>query len=92
MAVVETKGLCCKIGYRYLLKDIDWQVEKGEHWVAFGMNGCGKTTLLSIIAGFRAQTHGELGVFGEPYTKENILSFRQRIKWTQSQGQNKKRG
>lgn len=79
MAIIETKGLGCKIGYRYLLKDINWQVKKGDHWVVFGMNGCGKTTLLSIIAGFRAYTHGDLQVFGEPYTKENILEFRKKI-------------
>ena len=57
----------------------NWQVKKGDHWVVFGMNGCGKTTLLSIIAGFRAHTHGDLQVFGEPYTKENILEFRKKI-------------
>lgn len=79
MAIIETGGLGCKIGYRYLLKDINWQVQQGEHWIVFGMNGCGKTTLLSIIAGFRAHTHGDLQVFGEPYTKENILEFRKKI-------------
>ena len=82
--IIEAKHLSCKVGYRYLLQDINWTVNKGEHWVVFGMNGCGKTTLLSIIAGFHAETHGTLNVFGEPYTKDNILEFRRRIGWVSS--------
>lgn len=79
--VIKTKGLGLKLGRRYLLRDVDWQVNKGEHWLVFGMNGCGKTTLLSIIAGFQKFTHGTLEVFGENYKKENILNFRKRIGW-----------
>ena len=82
--IIETKHLSCKAGYRYLLQDINWTVNQGEHWVVFGMNGCGKTTLLSIIAGFNAETHGSLQVFGEPYTKDNVLDFRRRIGWVSS--------
>lgn len=41
--VIDVKNLELKAGYRYLLKDINWQVERGENWVVFGMNGSGKT-------------------------------------------------
>ena len=82
--IIEVKNLSCKAGYRYLLQNINWTVNEGEHWVVFGMNGCGKTTLLSIIAGFNAATHGELKVFDEEYTQENILDFRRRIGWVSS--------
>ena len=50
---IRLEGLCCKAGYRYLLKDGEWVVKKGERWVVFGMKGSGKTTLLSIVAGFK---------------------------------------
>ena len=76
---IEMKKLCCKAGYRFLLKDIDWQVEQGDHWVIFGMNGCGKTTLLSIVAGVHAQTSGTVKIFGEEYTQNNILKLRKKI-------------
>lgn len=82
--MIETKNLSCKSGYRYLLKDIDWQVKSGEHWVVFGMNGSGKTTLLSIIAGFKKFTHGELTVLGEAYRDDNILDMRKRIGFVSS--------
>lgn len=81
---IEMKKLCCKAGYRFLLKDIDWQVEQGDHWVIFGMNGCGKTTLLSIVAGVHAQTSGMVKIFGEEYTQNNILKLRKKIGWVSS--------
>lgn len=82
--VIETTNLCCKSGRSYLLQDINWKVEQGEHWVVFGLNGSGKTTLLSIITGLQKYTHGKLKVFGEPYSKENILPHRKKIGWVSS--------
>lgn len=49
---IELRGVGCTIGGRALLKDIKWNIEPGSRWVVFGSNGCGKTTLLSIIAGY----------------------------------------
>lgn len=82
--VVQATQLGCKVGHCYLLRDINWTIERGEHWVVFGMNGSGKTTLLSILAGFNSYTHGEVTVFGQQYTRENILALRKRIGWVSS--------
>lgn len=82
--IIRAKGLGCQTGRGYLLKNIDWEVQKGQHWVVFGMNGSGKTTLLSIIAGFKTHTHGSLEVFGEQYGIDNVLSLRKRIGWVSS--------
>ncbi len=79
--IINLEKVGCKVGYKYLLKDIDWNVKKGEHWLVFGMNGSGKTTLLSIIAGFKQHTQGKVELFGEPYSNENILEFRKKIGW-----------
>lgn len=79
--VIDVEKLELKAGYRYLLKDITWQVERGEHWVVFGMNGSGKTTLLSILAGYKQATAGHFKVLGETYSPENILDLRRRIAW-----------
>ena len=38
--IVEMKGVSCKAGYRYLLRDINWEVGRGEHWVVFGVKMC----------------------------------------------------
>ncbi len=82
--IVEMKGVSCKAGYRYLLRDINWEVGRGEHWVVFGVNGSGKTTLLSIIAGFKHFTDGTVKVFGEAFSNENILAIREKIGWVSS--------
>ena len=79
--VIETQKLSVKVGHRFLLQDINWQVKAGENWVVFGMNGSGKTTLLSLIAGFRQATSGRLKVLGEEYNNENALALRSKIGW-----------
>lgn len=83
-AAITVSNLSLEVGQRYLLRDITWQVPQGENWVVFGANGCGKTTLLSILAGFRRPTAGEVKILGEAYSEENILSLRRRIGWVSS--------
>ena len=82
--VIQTKALCCQAGNRFLLKDIDWEVQAGEKWIVFGLNGSGKTTLLSIIVGFKMPTSGDLMVFGQKYSDENILGIRKKMGWISS--------
>ena len=79
--IIELQKVCCKSGSKYLLKDVNWDVKKGEHWVVFGMNGSGKTTLLSIIAAFKHYTSGTVKVFGESFCNENVLDMRKKIGW-----------
>ena len=82
--IISVENLSCLSGSRYLLNNISWQVHKGEQWIVFGRNGCGKTTLLSIIAGYKRFTSGQLTVFGRAYSAENILTLRKRIGWISS--------
>lgn len=82
--IVSVQHLSCKAGNRYLLKDINWQIKRGDNWILFGLNGCGKTTLLSVIAGYKASLQGEVAVFGEHYTEENWQALRRRIAWISS--------
>lgn len=82
--VIEAAGLGYQTGRQYLLRGINLHIRQGEHWLIYGANGCGKTTLLSILAGFRQQTEGSLTVFGEPFTNETVLDSRKRIGWISS--------
>lgn len=82
--IINVEKLSCQSGNRYLLRDITWQVERGDRWVVFGLNGSGKTTLLSIIAGYKMPTGGKVEVFGEEYEDKNILKFRKKIGWVSS--------
>ena len=81
---IDMENICVKAGLHYLLKDISWQVKPGEHWVVFGRNGCGKTTLLSIAAGYKPATSGKVTFFGQRLDEHNILNVRKRIGWVSS--------
>ena len=47
-----------------VLKDISFFVEKGEFIVLLGTSGCGKTTILNLIAGMIPISAGELYIDG----------------------------
>lgn len=82
--IVEIKGLNCVSGNRYLLQNINWTIERGEHWLLFGNNGCGKTTLLSVLSGYKDFDSGSVKVFDQSYTAENVLTLRKKIGWVSS--------
>lgn len=37
--------------YRLVIRDLNWTLNRGEHWAVLGANGSGKSTLLSLIYG-----------------------------------------
>lgn len=48
------------------LQDVSLDLKQGELLSVLGPSGCGKTTLLNIVAGFLAQTEGEVRLNGKP--------------------------
>ncbi|PWM51819.1 MAG: molybdenum ABC transporter ATP-binding protein [Clostridiales bacterium] len=79
MNIIETESLAVKQGSRFILQDINWQVKRGESWVIFGQNGCGKTTLLSAIGGYRGIKQGKVRLFGEELTYQNAVRLRSKV-------------
>ncbi len=47
------------------LQDVSLDLKQGELLSVLGPSGCGKTTLLNIVAGFLAQTEGEVRLNGK---------------------------
>ena len=54
--------------------DVGFQVERGRMFGILGASGCGKTTLLRLIAGLEEADAGEIAIDGRP-----VLSRRRRI-------------
>ena len=49
MSIVEVRGLCKAFGDNQVLKNLDFQIEKGEVVTMIGPSGGGKTTLLRSL-------------------------------------------
>ena len=39
------------VDYRPVLRDLNWQLRKGEHWAIYGANGAGKSSFLKLLYG-----------------------------------------
>jgi len=50
------------------LKNINLEIKEGELMSVLGPSGCGKTTFLNILAGFLAQTAGNMNINGHEIT------------------------
>ena len=63
--ILEIKNLTKKFGDFTAVEDVNFTVEDGGFFSILGSSGCGKSTLLRIIAGFEAETEGEVFIRGE---------------------------
>jgi ATP-binding cassette subfamily F protein 3 len=62
--VVSLKGISKSFGEKPLYRDVNLSVFRGERVAVIGPNGCGKTTLLRMVAGETEPDRGEI-VFGQ---------------------------
>lgn len=52
-----------------LFEGFDWRVQRGEPWAVLGSSGCGKTTLLYLLAGLQHAATGQILIDGEMLTR-----------------------
>ncbi len=64
-AVVEVQGVSTRLGRRWIHRDLDLTVRRGEILALVGASGSGKTTLLRQIIGLMRPTSGTIRVLGK---------------------------
>ena len=62
-----------------ILKNLNWQVNKGEHWAILGLNGSGKSTLLRLLMAEHWKTQGKVTVLGTEFGAGDIPQLRTKI-------------
>lgn len=68
MKVLELKNISKSFGENQVLKNLSIEIEQGEFVTFLGSSGCGKTTMLKIIAGLEKADSGSVFLNGEDIT------------------------
>lgn len=69
--IVEVNNFKMVFGNKTVIKDLSFEVKKGEIFGFLGANGSGKTTTVRALLGFYPATAGELLVDGKKYNPED---------------------
>ncbi len=69
--IVEIKNFKMAFDNKTVIRDLSFDVKKGEIFGLLGSNGSGKTTTIRALLGFYTPTGGELLVDGKKYNPED---------------------
>lgn len=69
--IIEVQNLSVSYGSREILKDVSFQIKKGEIFLICGGSGCGKSTLLRQLIGLEQPQSGSILVKGVNFLKCN---------------------
>jgi NitT/TauT family transport system ATP-binding protein len=62
MSYIKIKNICKSFGKQNVLQNINLEIKSEEFITIFGPNGCGKTTLLNLIAGIIDSDSGNINI------------------------------
>ena len=66
--IVRIEGVTKRFGAITAVDNVDLVIERGELFALLGSSGCGKTTLLRLLAGFETPDAGRLVIDGQDMT------------------------
>ncbi len=78
--LLELRAVSVAYGDLQVLRGLDWRLERDQHCCVSGPNGCGKTTLLSLITGDNHKAYGQdITLFGRKRgSGESIWEIKQK--------------
>ena len=71
--VLKVDGLCKNFGEREIIKNLSFEVKKGEIFGLLGPNGAGKSTSIECILGIQDKTKGKVTILGEENLSKKIF-------------------
>ncbi|WP_256829803.1 ABC transporter ATP-binding protein [Ornithinimicrobium faecis] len=77
--VIDVSELSVSYGDFQAVRDLSFQVERGEFYALLGTNGAGKTSTLEVLEGHRRGTSGTVRVFGATPTDRRAVRPRMGI-------------
>ena len=66
--IVRIENVTKRFGDVYAVDDMSLDIHRGEFFSLLGASGCGKTTLLRMLAGFETPTSGRILIDGQDMT------------------------
>lgn len=69
--VFDNVSFCYPGTDKYIFKNLDFTIHKGEKLAIVGINGAGKTTLVKLMTGLFSVTEGEIRINGIPISQFN---------------------
>lgn len=80
MPAVTVEGLAKSYGETVAVRDVSFEVQRGEVFALLGPNGAGKTTTVEILEGFRHRSGGRVETLGvDPAARATQRWLRTRI-------------
>jgi len=73
------KGIKKSFSANYVLKDVNFTVEKGSIHALLGENGAGKSTLMNILGNILHKDDGQILVYGESFDDKKIAFIHQEL-------------
>lgn len=77
---VEALGIDCGYGGEPLIKNLSFDVQRGEIFFVIGGSGCGKSTLLRHLIGLNRPSAGDVRFFGESFLSADAMKRRDLLK------------